>query len=40
MADLDAASMETVRNWFRSNYGPNNSVVVLAGDITRPRRVN
>ncbi|MDZ4055200.1 MAG: pitrilysin family protein, partial [Phenylobacterium sp.] len=34
MADLDAASMETVRDWFRSNYGPNNSVLVLAGDIT------
>ena len=34
MADLDAASMETVRDWFRDNYGPNNSVLVLAGDIT------
>ncbi|WP_395945316.1 M16 family metallopeptidase [Brevundimonas sp.] len=34
MADLDAASMQTVRDWFTSNYGPNNSVLVLAGDIT------
>jgi zinc protease len=33
MADLDAASLETVRNWFRENYGPNNAVVVLSGDI-------
>jgi predicted Zn-dependent peptidase len=33
MADLDAASMEDVRGWFRSNYGPNNAVLVLAGDI-------
>ncbi|MFJ6025299.1 M16 family metallopeptidase [Brevundimonas sp. NPDC092305] len=33
MADLDAADLETVRNWFRENYGPNNSVLVLAGDI-------
>jgi len=33
MADLDAASLETVRNWFRQNYGPNNSVLVLSGDI-------
>lgn len=33
MADLDAASLETVRNWFRSNYGPNNAVLVLSGDI-------
>ena len=34
MADLDAASMATVRQWFVDNYGPNNAVLVLAGDIT------
>jgi predicted Zn-dependent peptidase len=33
MADLDAASMETVRDWFRQNYGPNNAILVLSGDI-------
>ena len=33
MADLDAASLEDVRHWFRDNYGPNNAVLVLAGDI-------
>ena len=33
MADLDAASMDDVRGWFRNNYGPNNAVLVLAGDI-------
>ena len=33
MADLDAASLETVRTWFRNSYGPNNAVLVLAGDI-------
>ncbi len=33
MADLDAASLEDVKNWFRANYGPNNAVLVLAGDI-------
>ncbi len=33
MADLDAASVEDVRNWFRANYAPNNAVLVLAGDI-------
>jgi predicted Zn-dependent peptidase len=33
MADLSAASLETVRDWFRSKYGPNNAVLVLAGDI-------
>ncbi|MGB3723527.1 MAG: pitrilysin family protein [Pacificimonas sp.] len=33
MADLDAASMEDVQEWFKTWYGPNNAVVVLAGDI-------
>ncbi|HEY8027105.1 MAG TPA: pitrilysin family protein [Burkholderiaceae bacterium] len=34
MADLDAASMSDVQEWFKTNYGPNNVVLVLAGDIT------
>ncbi len=33
MADLDAASLGDVRQWFRDNYGPNNVVLVLAGDV-------
>ncbi|WP_346775563.1 pitrilysin family protein [Sphingomonas sp. G-3-2-10] len=33
MADLDAASLDDVKGWFRSHYGPNNAVLVLAGDI-------
>ncbi|WP_043957604.1 pitrilysin family protein [Lysobacter sp. A03] len=33
MADLDAASLADVKNWFRAWYGPNNAVLVLAGDI-------
>ncbi len=33
MADLDAASLDDVRDWFREHYGPNNAVLVLAGDI-------
>ena len=33
MADLDAASLEDVHQWFRAWYGPNNAVLVLAGDI-------
>ncbi len=33
MADLNAASLTTVKDWFRAHYGPNNSVLVLAGDI-------
>jgi zinc protease len=36
MADLNAASLEDVKNWFRSHYGPNNAVLVLAGDIDVP----
>ncbi|MFM7028590.1 MAG: M16 family metallopeptidase [Chakrabartia sp.] len=33
MADLDAASLDDVRAWFRQHYGPNNAVIALAGDI-------
>jgi zinc protease len=36
MADLDAASLDDLRNWHRSKYGPNNAVLVLAGDIDVP----
>jgi len=36
MEDLDRASLEDVKNWFRSHYGPNNAVLVLAGDIDVP----
>ncbi len=34
MADLDAASLESVKQWFRAKYGPNNAVLVIAGDVT------
>jgi zinc protease len=33
MADLNAATLDDTRWWFRSWYGPNNAVLVLAGDI-------
>jgi zinc protease len=33
MADLDKASLADVKDWFRQHYGPNNAVLVLAGDI-------
>jgi len=33
MDDLNAASLDDVKTWFRSWYGPNNAVLVLAGDI-------
>jgi predicted Zn-dependent peptidase len=34
MEDLDAASLADVKQWFRDRYGPNNAVLVLAGDVT------
>ncbi|KFN45518.1 hypothetical protein N790_09885 [Arenimonas malthae CC-JY-1] len=33
MSDLNAASLEDVQRWFKTWYGPNNAVLVLAGDI-------
>src|SRR6185503_937597 len=33
MEDLNAASLEDVRQWFKTYYGPANTVLVLAGDI-------
>ncbi|MHC1738919.1 MAG: M16 family metallopeptidase [Ignavibacteriaceae bacterium] len=34
MEDLDAAKLEDVHEWFKNYYGPNNAVLVIAGDIT------
>jgi predicted Zn-dependent peptidase len=34
MADLDAAKVEDVKDWFAKYYGPSNAVLVMAGDIT------
>jgi len=34
MEDLDAASVEDVHEFFRLNYGPNNTVLALVGDLT------
>ncbi len=33
MADLSAATLADVHDWFRERYGPNNAVLVLAGDV-------
>ncbi|MEZ5485078.1 MAG: pitrilysin family protein [Lysobacteraceae bacterium] len=33
MDDLNAASLDDVKEWFAEYYGPNNAVLVLAGDI-------
>jgi len=38
MEDLDAASLEDVKQWFRDKYGPNNAVLVVAGDV-KPAQV-
>ncbi|HQV50168.1 MAG TPA: pitrilysin family protein [Dokdonella sp.] len=34
MADLDAASLADVKQWFHDYYGAANTTIVLAGDIT------
>ncbi|WKE65593.1 pitrilysin family protein [Gallaecimonas kandeliae] len=34
MADLNAASLDDVKAWFKGYYGAANAVLVLAGDIT------
>jgi zinc protease len=31
--DLDSAKLDDVHKWFATYYGPNNAVVVIAGDI-------
>ncbi len=36
--DLDRASLQDVHDWFATYYGPNNAVVVIAGDIN-PKEV-
>jgi zinc protease len=33
MDDLNAASINDVKEWFKTYYGPSNAVLVLAGDI-------
>ncbi len=34
MDDLNAASVEDVREWFETYYGPDNAVIVIAGDVS------
>ena len=33
MEDLNAASLDDVKEWFRTYYGPSNATLVIAGDI-------
>ena len=37
MEDLQAATLEDVKEWYRTYYGPNNAVISLSGDITPER---
>lgn len=37
LEDLAAASLDDMKNWFTDHYGPNNAVLVLAGDINSAR---
>ena len=34
MEDLDSATLDDVRDWFKTYYTPSNAVLVVAGDIT------
>lgn len=34
MEDLNAATLDDVKDWFKRYYGPNNATIVIAGDIT------
>ncbi|HET7663413.1 MAG TPA: pitrilysin family protein, partial [Rhodanobacteraceae bacterium] len=34
MKDLNAASLEDFRHWFKTYYGPSNATLVMVGDIT------
>jgi len=38
MADLSAASLEDVKEWFKAYYGPSNATLVVAGDV-KPEEV-
>ena len=40
MADLSAASLEDVKQFFREYYAPNNAAVVVAGDVQRAEVVS
>lgn len=33
MKDLNAADLDDVRGWFKEHYGPNNAMLILAGDV-------
>jgi zinc protease len=35
--DLNAATLDDIKEWYRTYYGPNNAVIALAGDITPER---
>jgi len=36
-ADIEAARLDDVRDFFREYYAPNNATMVIAGDIDKPR---
>lgn len=37
LEDLQAATMDDIKDWYASYYGPNNAVLSLAGDISLER---
>ncbi len=37
LEDLQAATLDDVKRWYQTYYGPNNCVLALAGDVTAAR---
>ena len=37
-ADLDAATLDDVQQFFRTYYAPSNAVLLMLGDVTPPKR--
>ena len=37
MEDLNAATLDDIKTWYKTFYGPNNAVISLAGDISPDR---
>lgn len=33
LEDLSAATMDDIKDWFKTYYGPNNAVITIAGDV-------
>lgn len=39
MEDLNAATLDDVKEWFKTWYGPNNAVIAIAGDVDTQKTI-